>query len=229
MKWQVKMGWHNTLFLHWRVPTATLQQLVPDSLAIDTFDSDAWIGVVAFEMHDVRKKWLPYIPSMRSFPELNVRTYVTRGDNSGVFFLSLDTPEWFTRTIGKHSFHLPYRKRNIKYVVGSDSSTHYQSNHSDGTLEFDVSYQPIPAGSDTNSTPSDFIAWSSERYGLYSTNKKLDVMLGEVTHPPWPIQTVTTDLRCHDLLKPYGLHNKSPDMIHYSPGVDTWAAGLTRA
>ncbi|MDE0816067.1 MAG: DUF2071 domain-containing protein [Pirellulaceae bacterium] len=229
MKWQVKMGWHNTLFLHWRVPTATLQNFVPDSLTIDTFDSDAWIGIVAFEMHDVRKKWMPYMPSMRSYPELNVRTYVKHGDHSGVFFLSLDTPEWFTRTIGKHSFHLPYRKRAIQYVVGSDSSTHYQSNHCDGTLEFDITYRPAPLDDNCNSTPSDFISWSSERYGLYNTNKKLELMWGEVKHSPWPIQSVTTDLRCHDILKPYGLHDQPPDMIHYSPGVDTFAAGLTHA
>lgn len=228
MKWQVKMGWHNAIFLHWRVPTSTLQQLIPDSLQIDTFDSDAWIGIVAFEMHDVRRRWIPYLPGMRSFPELNVRTYVKHGDRSGVFFLSLDTPEWFTRTIGKKSFHLPYRKRDIKYIVENDSSTHYQSNHGDGTLEFDITYQQS-ADNDHDAPPSEFTSWSSERYSLYSTNEKREIMEGEVNHSAWPIQPVTTDLRCHDLLKPYGLQDQSPDMTHYSPGVDAFAATLRRA
>ena len=226
MKWQVKMGWHNAIFLHWRVPPAALQTLVPDSLTIDTFDSDAWIGIVAFEMHDVRRKWMPYLPGMRSFPELNVRTYVKHGNSSGVFFLSLDTPEWFTRTIGKRSFHLPYRKRDIKYIVGNDSSTHYQSNHCDGTLEFDITYQHDSPDIANDSPSSEFISWSSERYSLYSTNRKHALQEGEVFHSAWPIQPVNADLPCHDLLKPYGLHNQSPDMTHYSPGVDTFAASL---
>src|SRR5436190_5318286 len=70
--------WHELLFMHWRIEPALLQAVMPAELALDTFDGAAWIGVVPFEMRDVRPRYLPAVPGLSFFPELNVRTYVTR-------------------------------------------------------------------------------------------------------------------------------------------------------
>ncbi len=98
MKWQIKMGWHNALFLHWKIAPDVLRPFLPPTLELDLFDDHAWLGIVAFEMHNVRRRWMPRVPGMLSFPEINVRTYCRHGDIDGIFFLSLDTPEFFTRT-----------------------------------------------------------------------------------------------------------------------------------
>ena len=40
--------WHHLLFLHWKVPPQELQQLVAPELTIDTFDGNAYVGLVPF-------------------------------------------------------------------------------------------------------------------------------------------------------------------------------------
>jgi len=231
MKWQVKMGWHNALFLHWKISPEVLGPLLPPALELDLFDNHAWLGIVAFEMHDVRRRWLPRMPGMLSFPEINVRTYCRHPDSNGIYFFSLDTPEIFTRTFGKRQFHLPYRKRRIQYETKPDSSTIYRSYRADGEIEFDVRYQPATTEVESLDalTPDDFVKWSSERYSLYSETRDGTLMRGDVKHPPWPTSQVAFELTTNHLLTPYMNATSMPDAAHYSTGVDTFACGLVKS
>ena len=87
----MRMIWHDLLFMHWRVDAGQLRRHLPDSLTLDTFEGDAWIGVVPFRMSDVSLTGVPALPRLSKFPELNVRTYVVGPDGrSGVWFYSLD-------------------------------------------------------------------------------------------------------------------------------------------
>jgi hypothetical protein len=52
--------------VHWRVPAAALRPLVPAPLAIDTFDGDAFVGIVPFTMRGVRPRWSPAVPACRA-------------------------------------------------------------------------------------------------------------------------------------------------------------------
>ena len=83
-------SWCNLLFAHWRVPINTLESLIPSGLTLDTYEGEAWIGVVPFHMKHIRAHGLPAVPFTSAFPELNVRTYVTDGKKRGVYFFSLD-------------------------------------------------------------------------------------------------------------------------------------------
>ena len=87
----MRMIWHDLLFMHWPVDAEQLRRHLPDSLTLDTFEGDAWIGVVPFRMSDVSLTGVPALPRLSKFPELNVRTYVVGPDGqSGVWFYSLD-------------------------------------------------------------------------------------------------------------------------------------------
>ena len=91
--WIMAQSWHNLLFAHWPIDAArlrTLRPLIPAALEIDTFDGEAWIGVVPFRMSGVRLRGTPALPTLSAFPELNVRTYVKRDGKPGVWFFSLD-------------------------------------------------------------------------------------------------------------------------------------------
>ena len=79
------------LFAHWSVATEALRPLVPSSLEIDTFNGEAWVGVLPFYMSNVRPRGIPPLPGISAFHELNVRTYVRRNGRPGV---------WFTRENG---------------------------------------------------------------------------------------------------------------------------------
>jgi uncharacterized protein YqjF (DUF2071 family) len=56
--------WRHLAFVHWRVPVATLRPLVPGALAIDTFDGEAFVGIVPFTMQGVRPRWAPAVPEI---------------------------------------------------------------------------------------------------------------------------------------------------------------------
>ena len=82
--------WRTLVFLHWEVPAAAVAALLPEGLAVDTFEGRAYVGVVPFTMRDVSPWWSPSVPGVSNFHELNVRTYVHAGGRPGVWFFSLD-------------------------------------------------------------------------------------------------------------------------------------------
>ncbi len=104
----MRMSWHDLLFAHAPVPVAALRAVVPAGLELDTFDGVAWLGVVPFRMTRVGPRVLPPLPGLHAFPELNVRTYVTRDGRPGVWFFSLDAANRLAVWTARRFFHLPY-------------------------------------------------------------------------------------------------------------------------
>ena len=85
-----------------------LRPLIPDPLAIDTYDGLAWIGITPFTMWGVRPAFTPPLPSLSEFHELNVRTYVHLDGVPGVWFFSLDANNAVAALGARVAFHLPY-------------------------------------------------------------------------------------------------------------------------
>ncbi|MCP4081054.1 MAG: DUF2071 domain-containing protein, partial [Planctomycetaceae bacterium] len=83
------MEWNDLLFAHWPVSAETLAPHLPEGLEVDTLEGQAWIGLVPFQMADVAPRFVPAIPGVSAFPEMNVRTYVTCRGKPGVWFFSL--------------------------------------------------------------------------------------------------------------------------------------------
>src|SRR3989442_748552 len=67
--WIMAQSWHDLLFAHWPVDAAMLRAHIPESLAIDTFDGQPWLGIVPFSMTGVRLRWTPALPGLSAFPE----------------------------------------------------------------------------------------------------------------------------------------------------------------
>src|SRR3981081_847179 len=83
-----RQEWSDLLFLHWRVPAASLRRRVPKRLQIDERDGSAWVSMTPFTLRRGRLRGLPPLPD---FHELNFRTYVTLpGNGPGIWFFSLD-------------------------------------------------------------------------------------------------------------------------------------------
>ena len=73
--------WTDLVFIHWRYPVDVVQRLLPEGVEVETYDGDAWIGLIPFNMNDLGfPKWKP-LPYVGSFPEVNVRTYVRCGEH----------------------------------------------------------------------------------------------------------------------------------------------------
>src|SRR5262245_64711331 len=111
--WIMTQTWNDLLFAHWRVDTAQLASMVPAPLELDTFEGEAWIGIVPFHMTNVSPRGVPALPYVSAFPELNVRTYVRVGDKPGVYFFSLDAGNALAVGAARALFGLPYHTAAI--------------------------------------------------------------------------------------------------------------------
>ena len=101
--------WESLLFLHWAISPGKIQQTLPPGLTVDTFEGNAYLGIIPFFMKHVRFRWLPPLPGLSSFQELNVRTYVYdhRGI-PGVWFYSLSCNQPMAVTGARLSTGLAY-------------------------------------------------------------------------------------------------------------------------
>ena len=141
--WALAMQWHDLLFMHWPLRPAMLRPLIPPPLQLDTFDGDAWIGVIPFHMTGVRPHGVPALPWASAFAELNVRTYVTLGGKPGVWFFSLDAASPFAVRAARLAFHLPYYDARMASIRGDAvrytcTRTHYGAPPAD----FAARYRP---------------------------------------------------------------------------------------
>jgi len=56
--------WHDLLFAHWPIESAVLRKLVPQALALDTFNGQAWIAVTPFHMSGIHLRGFPALPGL---------------------------------------------------------------------------------------------------------------------------------------------------------------------
>jgi uncharacterized protein len=105
----MRQRWTELAYLHWRYPPDVVQAHLPDGVTVDTFDGDAWVGLIPFVMRDVRVGPVPPLPYLSTFVEINVRTYVVdeRGRRA-VWFWSLDVPRALIVAVARTCFSLPY-------------------------------------------------------------------------------------------------------------------------
>lgn len=107
--------WEKLAFLHWRWDPAEIQRTLPRGLFVDMFEGNAWLAIVPFYMRGIRPRFLPSVPRISDFLELNVRTYVhDAAGRPGVWFYSLDCNQplavWTARTF----FRLPYQHARMQ-------------------------------------------------------------------------------------------------------------------
>lgn len=109
-RWAITQRWNDLLFAHWRAQSSQVAALLPEGLHLDTFDGSAWLGVVPFWMDRIKVRGIPTLPGARSFPELNLRTYVRdhRTGTPGVYFFSLDGANLLAVAVARGFYHMPY-------------------------------------------------------------------------------------------------------------------------
>lgn len=196
--WVMAQQWLDLLFAHWPIPVETLRALAPPQLSLDTWEGMAWVGVVPFRMRGVRPRWLPALPWLSAFPELNVRTYVKVRDHgvekSGVYFFSLEAANPVAVAVARSTFKLPYFNAQMS-LVEKEGTIHYRSRRTHRhapAAEFVGSYRPT--GPIYQSKPGTLDAWLTERYALYTVGQRGQVYIGEIHHAPWPLQPATVDI-----------------------------------
>ncbi len=190
--------WSHLLLVHWRVPADALRRFVPPQLTIDTFDGDAWVGLVPFTLTGVRPWWSPAVPGVSAFHETNVRTYVhCDGRDPGVWFFSLDAASSLAVRLARWGWKLPYyrarmaltrRGNRIEYsstrLWPGDPGPATNISAEIGDL-IDSSAAGLPDGQAPPGTLEHFLC---ERYILYSAKECGRVYQGYVHHTPYPLR-----------------------------------------
>lgn len=239
--------WENLLFLHWRVPAREMQALLPPSLTLDTFQGDAYVGLVPFTMTGVRPIWAPAVRALSNFHETNVRTYVHReGRDPGVWFFSLDATNPAAVRIGRALWKLSYYPARIclevrPCAVGENGMSPEQIDYPvdcsiDYTLERTgpsqvsaaMRLQYAVAGPTRHAKPGTLEHFLVERYILYAGSGER-VYMGRVHHTPYLLQTAHLLSLEENLVAATGI--RRPDetpLAHYASAVDADVYPLRR-
>ncbi len=203
--WIMAQSWHDLLFAHWRIDAAGLRTLlhplIPAPLEIDTFQGEAWIGVVPFRMTGVRLRATPALPALSAFPELNVRTYVTHGGKPGVWFFSLDAANAIAVSVARAWFHLPYFNARM-HCANRNGWIEYDSErtHRGASMaKLRTRYRPI--GEIFHSQPGSLEHFLTERYCLYASDAKGRISRADIQHAPWPLQQAQAEFRENTMIE----------------------------
>lgn len=188
--WIMTQTWHDLLFAHWPVDARALAALVPAAFALDRFDGQAWLGIVPFRMTNVSARYVPAVPWMSAFPELNVRTYVTVNGKPGVYFFSLDAGSRLAVLAARALFNLPYFGAAMR-VEPRGAAVVYSSRRAGAEragrrADLRLEYEPL--GPVFEPVPGSIEHFLTERYCLYALDRRARPYRLEIHHPPWPLQ-----------------------------------------
>ena len=220
--WTNAQTWEELAFLHWRVDEAQLQPLVPDGLELDTFDGAAWLGITPFQLTGFRARGLPPLPGASAFPELNVRTYVTRDGKPGIWFFSLDAGSRLAVEAARRLYRLPYVHSRIA-IDRRHGHVHYEASR-EGAV-FSARYRGV--GDFFHAVPGSVESFLSERYCLYAAVDD-GLYRADIHHLPWPLQAgeATVEL---NTMAPAGVELPDDEpLVHYAHRLDVVVWPLER-
>src|SRR5260370_23895744 len=187
-EWMLRQSWRELLFAHWPMAAQVLRPLIPAALTLDTFEREAWVGIVPFQMREVCPRGMPALPWFSESPEFNVRTYVTIQGVRGVYFFSLDAANPLFVAAARALFALPYFHARMSVVRHGDT-IHYSSQRTragDPPAAYRGRYRPIAPVA--YATPGSLPFWLTERYCLYTVDKRGQVYRVVFHHGSGPFQ-----------------------------------------
>jgi uncharacterized protein len=100
--------WENLFLANFAVPDELLIGRLPRDLRLDRWDGRAFVSLVAFDFRDTRVFGFGW-PGYRQFPEINLRTYVRRGDDRGVVFIREFVGLRLVAGLARWLYNEPYR------------------------------------------------------------------------------------------------------------------------
>ena len=220
--------WQDLLFAHWAYEPDVVQRLLPSGVELDTFEGKAYVGLVPFNMRNLRLRGLPPIPTTSNFGEVNVRTYVTSRGRSAVWFFSLDTQKLLPTLVARTAFKLPYFYGTTNVTLtGVGEGAILTSNVARKWPHHSSSAIAVRIGESVQPGPLENFLTS--RWGLVSSSRGDRLWYGAVEHEPWPLHRAELLHLDDNLVTAAGLPRPvgEPDLL-FSPGVHTTIHSLER-
>lgn len=214
--------WRELLFLHWPLDAQVLAPLLPPELEVDTFQGQAYVGLVPFLMRDSRPGFLPDIGLRHlsdDFAEINVRAYVRhRGENPGVWFFSLDAASLPAVIAARLWFKLPYFWARMH--TGA-RGRYYSRRLWPGPRPARCRLKYLLEDEEPHlAAPGSLDEFLVERYLLYS-QRGSQLFCGRVAHEPYRIRSARVLALSENLVAAAGIQVLgAPPLACYSEGVD---------
>jgi uncharacterized protein len=217
----MRQVWRHLGFLHWPIDGSAIAPLLPPGLQVDTFEGNAYLGVVPFTIPLSRTTWLG-LPVAPAFHELNLRTYVHReGRDPGVWFFSLDAASRLAVAGARLGYHLPYFDARMSMELSDGPSIEFRSRRLAAGLPAEFSGRYRPTGPAAPAPVGSLEFFLAERYLLYAWNGRR-LSMARVHHAPYPLQpgaaidvrqSLTTAAGLPPMLAP-------PPLVHYAGELD---------
>ena len=233
-RWVMTQRWNDLLFAHWPTPPSSIAALIPEGLQVDTFHGSAWLGVVPFWMDRIKLRGLPPIPFTRSFPELNLRTYVRDQQTGmpGVYFLSLDANNLLAVAFARTMYNLPYYWAEMRLQQRSEREfSFYSRRRATGKpVIFKARYRGLgPTRKLVESRIGSLEYFLTERYCLFSRDRSGQPMRASIHHVPWPLEEAEAEIEQNDLPAAIGIQLPDQDpVLHYSRRLAVYVWQLER-
>jgi uncharacterized protein YqjF (DUF2071 family) len=211
--------WAELGFLHWPVPVAALRGLVPDALTIDTYEGQAYVGVIPFTVTGARPMLMPPLPWVSDFHEVNVRTYVhLDGADPGVWFFSLDASNPVMVAAARALFRLPYHHARMEMDVDAGGVDFRSERASLESAVFAARYEPL--GRAEAPAVGSLEYFLAERYLLYTTADRR-LWQAQVHHEPYPLQGARVEVMVEGLVDAAGIARPEgqPPLAHFAREV----------
>jgi hypothetical protein len=229
----LRTSWLEVGFVHWRVPTHSIDALLPPGLTADVHDGSAWVTLVPHVMADMRPFGLPLLPDLRaipggrlpdlsSAPEINLRTYVRGPDGrDGLWFFSLDVANTAVAAAARAFAGAPYFASRLR-IEREKLAVRYAGSRTGRPEFFDLTIQPGAA-----IEPSELDVWLTGRWRAY-TRHLGSLLVTPVEHEPWPLRAATLQSCRESLTAAAGLPGVEDAVVRFSEGVTTVRIGLPR-
>lgn len=231
----IHQNWLHLGFLHWEVPAADLQAMLPPRLTLDTWEGKAFAGLVPFTVTGVRATLTPPVPFLSAFHEINLRTYVhVDGGEPGVFFFSLDAASVLAVAAARASYHLPYYDAEIEFNVEGQAvpRVEFASRRTDPRgpqpANAKITYGPIegPTFHAQAGTLEHFLV---ERYILYAEDGEKQLHRARVHHTPYPLQRAEVSALDETIVWAAGIRRpENLSYAHYASGVSVKVYALEK-
>jgi len=207
--WALAETRRDVLLAHWPVALGPLARQLPPELVVDTFEGEAWIGVVACRLEALRLRGLPPLPGLSSGPQLEVCTYVVVDDRPGVWLFSVDRGKQTLVEAAKRSLRLPAYRATLATAPGTVDVGR------DG-LAFRARY--TIHGEEFAPAPGTLDLFLTERFALYTADGGR-LYRAELNHRPWSVRRARCSIEAATIVPllldgaPHALYAAKQDLL----------------
>lgn len=182
--------WRHLCLFTYEVPAAQLEDCCPPGTELDLLDGRAHLSLVAFDFLNTRVGGVGW-PGFRSFPEINLRFYVRRGDKRGVAFVREYVPQHLVAWMARRLYNEPYLDAPMESRVVSAGDVITVEHE----LRTAVATNSLRVTASTNAfRPTDDSAehhFKEHQWG-FGKSRHGKLVTYEVRHPVWDVYPVAS-------------------------------------